>query len=257
MFSLNQHKGDTPNPTYIPPPLDDLQKPISRKGYGIGGLSAARFPKHLASIHEKPQDPGAYQIMHMYPARPRPDDITNRLLQRQCYVTFGSFARSPRLELNLMHRRPGPGTYSFVRPPAVVKARESFGGRKCIVPTVVTVCRYPNGEQCNECGQEQLCDYYRTTKPIYPGSQEHEVLCRGCYCLAWNGHNEGWNRKQLTDSFQKARHCNYKHDHQGLPNPITKSSAKDIGRLTRKEVLLAKYFKDSCPPEVKLAEIYK
>jgi hypothetical protein len=46
---MNCHPGDTPNPNYLPSD-DRLQKPISLLGYGIGGLSAPRFPKEL-NIH--------------------------------------------------------------------------------------------------------------------------------------------------------------------------------------------------------------
>lgn len=42
-YSMNCHPGDVPNPSYFPSE-DRLQKPISLKGYGIGGLSAPRFP---------------------------------------------------------------------------------------------------------------------------------------------------------------------------------------------------------------------
>lgn len=43
-YSMNCHPGDTPNPSYTPSE-NRLDKPISLLGYGIGGLSAPRFPE--------------------------------------------------------------------------------------------------------------------------------------------------------------------------------------------------------------------
>jgi len=56
-YSMNCHPGDTPNPSYFPSD-NRLQKPLSKKGYGIGGLSSQRFPKHHKQITP---DAGAYQ----------------------------------------------------------------------------------------------------------------------------------------------------------------------------------------------------
>ena len=59
-YALNQHDDEVPNPSVGSNTFSILEKPwvVSRKGYGIGGLSGPRFP---IDIHELVPAPNVYQ----------------------------------------------------------------------------------------------------------------------------------------------------------------------------------------------------
>lgn len=135
-------------------------------------------------------------------------------------------------------------------------------------------------DKCYEC--EVLLtttDYYRTTKrvpnPYYhvppherAKSQEFEKflmlnedaasshlmnkknvfvsLCRRCYCKALKGESKFWEPSEVPLLFRKTRHCSYVHDHQNIPLFTHKTDCKILRRLRRKEILMSKYYPDTC-----------
>lgn len=97
-----------------------------------------------------------------------------------------------------------------------------------------------------------MADYYRSKRKLrHPEKKRAAILaiCRKCYCKAWNGHFPYWVKTDLIRMFEKARHCNYIHDHQRLPQFIHKTTCRNVRRLIIKEVVLSKYYPDCCAPE--------
>ncbi len=77
-------------------------------------------------------------------------------------------------------------------------------------------------------------------------------LCRACYCKAKNGESKFWNPKEMSKLFAKTRHCSYIHDHQGIPIFTRKTDCIRTTKLTNKEILLSKYYKDACDKIIKI-----
>jgi hypothetical protein len=252
-FSMNCAPGDVPNPNYTPTPLG-VNKPISLLGFGIGGLLGPRFVK---DIHAETPDPGQYQMdlnkrVRGHTVPPTPDDP---ILRWQCRIGFGSANTVSRFGNEKLDKPPGPGSYEVaggVNKCPGVKREEAFGGKCRLLPSVVTVCVVDGGEKCCECGDVQLADYYRSKRKLrHPEKKRASILaiCRKCYCRAWNGHFPYWVKGDLTRMFEKARHCNYIHDHQKLHQFMHKTLCRDVKKLTMREVVLNQYYQDCCPPE--------
>ncbi|CAG7731092.1 unnamed protein product [Allacma fusca] len=253
-FAMNCAPGDVPNPSYYPSPLG-VTKPISLLGFGIGGLLGPRFSRDLFT--DTP-DPGQYQNTNVTPrtlqGHMMPPDINDQILRWQCRIGFGSANTVSRFGIERFDVPPGPGSYEVMemnKCPSV-KREEAFGSKRRLLPAVVTVCIVDGGEKCCECGEVQLADYYRSKRKLrHPEKKRASILaiCRKCYCRAWNGHFPYWVKGDLSRMFEKARHCNYIHDHQKLHQFMHKTTCKDVKKLTMKEVVLNKYYKDCCPPE--------
>ncbi|CAL8094845.1 unnamed protein product [Orchesella dallaii] len=283
VYQLNL-EGDVPPCTYTPPNFA-LQKPTSKKGYGIAGLSTPRFPK--ANKHSENPPPDKYQAELNDPllnsnrrAIPPADDYfklpssdpyvirqkensANRRT-RQCYVGFGSLKTMPRFGKTPTFNSAGVGSYNL-RPKKVTTPHlnSSFGRSPMICqPSTEIRCTYLVAEKCVECGKVlDICDHYRTRFSVrvplpetrsplelgsdFPRGIRHVNLCNVCFYRAIQGHSKNWPKNKVRWLFKKVRTCANIHEHQNLPEIIHRADCKTVRKLQRKEAILSKYYADT------------
>lgn len=180
------------------------------------------------------------------------------------------------------------GYYDLRKEEGRIRKACSFGMKPVrLIPPAVTRCNWKGPDKCFECSLVlRTVDYYRTTtrikNPFYQVLIDDRVhddefgfheevatedgdgkdklmerknvfvsLCRACYCRGIRGESRFWDRKELPRLFVKTRHCGNVHDHQNISIFTHKTDCKLIRKLSRKEILLSKYYKDACDRVVK------
>lgn len=126
-----------------------------------------------------------------------------------------------------------------------------------LVPRVRLVCHPAGHDNCRMCRRALvLSDYYQTQKKCKivvtkdpevngPFTQKYLSLCRDCYCKALKFGCPPWTKDKIPTTFVKARHCGCVHDHQdGQTQFLMKSTCKLMEKLSRRELVYSKFFKD-------------
>jgi len=211
-----------------------------------------------------------------------------RNLCLQTFISFGSTLAVPRMGKDPKWHCVGVGYYDLRKEEGRIRKACSFGQKPVrLIPPAVTRCNWKGPDKCFECQKVlRTEDYYRTMtrikNPFYqvnPDDRVHDddfgfheeiatdegdgkdnlmerrnvfvSLCRACYCRGIRGQSRFWDRKELPSLFVKTRHCGYVHDHQSISIFTHKTDCALIGKLSRKEILLSKYYKDTCDRVVK------
>lgn len=285
-FAMSKKPTDTPQPNSYMPGRFGLSKPISKKGYGIGGLLAPRFAKDW---HDKIPAPGAHQpevsmSIEEYKTHVSGGDKNTFDYKMQGVYSFGSH-----LTVNRFGSEPwrpvGVGYYDLKSAGVTPKipVNDGFrGGPAFIKPSPLTYCNYEKCDSCFECGTSlKICDYYRSrgivrlpkgaldrksSEEFFKSEEEEEgkggqdpnrpgflAICRSCYCAAMKGKHIswGWTRDYILWMFHKTRYCGYIHEHHQLPITLHKTTCSLVEKLNRKEAVMRKHYHDACERSLK------
>jgi len=287
-FSMSKKPTDTPQPNYTPMRFGLLSRPISKKGYGIGGLLGPRFAREY---NEDVPGPGAYQpditVIQQEMRRVHSSPSSEKLKTVSCPKSQKLYAFGSNLTVgrfgNEAWQPVGVGYYELRSAGITPKipVNDGFrGGPAFIKPAPLTYCNYEKCDECFECGKElKTQDYYKSRGVVKipqgalkkkkmdsfgiedeedEGERQKSIpriisICRPCYCAAVKGKYKawGWTHDRILWLFHKTRYCGYIHEHHQLPITLQKTSCKLVEKLNRKEAVMRKHYLDTCERSLK------